>query len=295
MKFVEELESCCALTLGELGADPKRCLLFLFTLLFASLPFIAQAQIAIPPKKQHTVAKAAASVKVPDVPIQGQVFVVTNGGINIKLALVNVAAYREKDLLAQLDWIWDAGSDERAYAATQVLAAKGEITAAGDRMKDATDRAVYIAQTFRPNLGAMSPTEALRPFAVAEAEAMLRLADHRSAVKKWEDERKMEAGLSTPRHQIEKLTNPLTASKTDADGKFELTLPAGQYVLVATGRRMAGESTELYEWMIRVDAEKPAKVMLSNDNLAGNRAGCAECLRLPIRYTAATSSGNAKN
>ena len=79
----------------------------------------------------------------------------------------------------------------------------------------------------------------------------------------------------------------MTTSKSDADGNFDLTVPAGAYVLVATGKRLAGSSTELYEWMVRIDAAKPLKVMLSNDNM--NDAKCSECVALPVRAAPATA------
>ncbi len=60
-------------------------------------------------------------------------------------------------------------------------------------------------------------------------------------------------------------------TKTDADGKFSLSVPAGNtYVILAKASREVGDDTECYYWIQDVDltrANDGLSIMLSNDNL----------------------------
>lgn len=60
-------------------------------------------------------------------------------------------------------------------------------------------------------------------------------------------------------------------TKTDADGKFTLSVPEGKsYVLVAQTSRSVGDTTEKYYWIEDVDLTKANNgltILLSNDNL----------------------------
>lgn len=87
--------------------------------------------------------------------------------------------------------------------------------------------------------------------------------------------------LRTYRHFINSFDAPsLSLSKSDPDGIFDLTLPAGQYILAALGRRSVNGVEELYEWLVKIDlSASNKKIMLSNDNLSFTR--CPECIPLP--------------
>lgn len=57
------------------------------------------------------------------------------------------------------------------------------------------------------------------------------------------------------------------SEKTDADGKFQLTLDAdNNYTLIATASRKLLDSTEFYYWVVNLDSSD-TKVFLSNDNM----------------------------
>lgn len=255
-----------------------RVLSLLLSLLVASGISLGAYGQTTPTKKPPAAPKVVAPVKIPDVVVQGQVFIVTKGGNNIKLALVNVAAYKEKDMLAQFDKTWETEQDERAHAVVRIEEAKKASDAANERLKEARARGDAAREYARANL---LNKNALNAMTEASAESSRLSAVYGATLDANSTERKKLAALSSARHFIEKLSDPVTTSKSDADGNFDLTVPAGAYVLVATGKRLAGSSTELYEWMVRVDAAKPLKVMLSNDNM--NDTKCTECVVLPVR------------
>jgi hypothetical protein len=62
----------------------------------------------------------------------------------------------------------------------------------------------------------------------------------------------------------------MASAKTDADGRFALTLNRHQRVaLVAAGSRRVGNEVERYYWMIWASLAGAAfkRILLSNDNL----------------------------
>lgn len=229
---------------------------FLTTIVVCSLSIGVHAQTASnAPKQLRATAKEAQRTKIPDVTIQGQVFVVTNGGSNVKLALVNVMAYRERELLAQIDSIREIDKDERNRASVSAAEAKAVTDAAKMKLNE-SERGIS-----------------------QNAENLARSEYLSAAGNTIRAERELQA-LSNARYIVEKLNNPLAVAKSDADGNFEMRLPVGKYVLVALATRMAGNKTEMYEWTVRVDAKKLAKVMLSNDNMVGQ--SCAACVFMSL-------------
>lgn len=74
------------------------------------------------------------------------------------------------------------------------------------------------------------------------------------------------------------MPTPISSTKTDADGKFTLRLPAGKYALGARSSRQVFENYENYNWLIFVDISSTNKSLtLSNDNLF--ETGCDECVQ----------------
>jgi hypothetical protein len=65
------------------------------------------------------------------------------------------------------------------------------------------------------------------------------------------------------------LPTSLVKTKTDADGKFIIKLKPDNYAIVASASRIVGDKTEKYYWIIwfTVDSKKQNRIMLSNDNL----------------------------
>lgn len=67
------------------------------------------------------------------------------------------------------------------------------------------------------------------------------------------------------------------ATTADADGKFSITVPAGQYALVADEERAVFDKSEYYHWVV----EAADHTTLSNSNLAGGPGSL-----LPARFAA---------
>lgn len=57
------------------------------------------------------------------------------------------------------------------------------------------------------------------------------------------------------------------AAYSDADGKFSVELPAGQYAAFALSQRRVFDTTEFYQWLVKVDANGETRLTLNNGNL----------------------------
>ena len=64
------------------------------------------------------------------------------------------------------------------------------------------------------------------------------------------------------------LPHPLTTATSDADGKFEFSLPKNlPFYILAQGRRLAGMTEEIYEWRdTSANMKQLPTVLLNNDN-----------------------------
>jgi hypothetical protein len=69
---------------------------------------------------------------------------------------------------------------------------------------------------------------------------------------------------------MSELPNGIASSRTDADGRFSLKIPAtGRFALVAAAKRAVGEKEEHYYWMIwaSLDGQLHREIALTNENL----------------------------
>jgi len=74
---------------------------------------------------------------------------------------------------------------------------------------------------------------------------------------------------------VEAFPPPAAKAKTDADGRFVLTLQRGKrYALHAIATREVFNRLETYEWLIWVTPSKDgARVILANDNMSDTAVG----------------------
>jgi hypothetical protein len=197
--------------------------------------------------------------------IGGQVFIVTRGGPAIKLALVRVAAFRKADMETHVRDIDSQLADERAKADAEVSEASRSLQRAkravagglGEWMKRdaethgretntkaAIDRGHSVWQKFHAAEQKIAPAETR----LREAVARQRL-------------------LSSAAPYFAQLPEPFGTAKTDADGRFKLTVPDEETVAVlASSSRTIFDRVETYFWVVRL-APNETSLTLSNDNL----------------------------
>ena len=195
--------------------------------------------------------------------VSGQVFVVTKSRDNIKLALVQVAAIPEKDMLEHLKKAHENGSEKQRLLMPKLEAAEKDFKAAEHESKSAD--AAFSANAL--GKGKLEASFQARDRASAKASTFLKLKDEF-------------AYFDSPAFYLEGLPAATSASKTDADGKFAISVPSGKYVIAALTSRSVFKDTEQYYWLVKIDASTPnIFVMLSNDNFVDTK--CKECLLIP--------------
>ncbi len=252
----------------------------------------------------------------PNVVINGQVFIVTKGGENFKLGLVKIFIRDKNSVEEDVKKYGENLNSKLAKGKASIdaempgyLAAKGQY----DEAKIAYDTANQALQKALSDHGVMlfdsnrvdgvDPSEASRILKLDRAlvAAGIKVEPlYNDAVSK---NKSIQDLLSYQRIYLKNADTFISvyfsreAAKTDADGKFTLSVPAGNnYVIAASASRSVGDKTEEYNWIVDVDATKAVQsltVLLSNDNLVDSVPGLAlntksvdfsELAELPSEY-----------
>lgn len=192
------------------------------------------------------------SLTVPDGDVTGDIFIVTKGGITYTLDSVAVHAIPEDVARKHLE----SRARQREIETQRVRRDIHRMNATLKVAQTEEDRLWRILQLDEGNLEKSSAW--------------------RTAYKNTEKIKKEIEGLQAEREEIasaeylfEGLPTGVSAAKTDANGKFSLTIPRqGGYVVAARGPRDTFRDTEPY-WFVRVSLEgEPSKrLILSNDNV----------------------------
>jgi hypothetical protein len=198
--------------------------------------------------------------------LTGEVFIVTKGGQSLRLGLVEVRAIPEdviqpfvqakhaaaKEEMDKLQRLWDEAL------------AKAKLTQAN--LEEATTR--YIQASKRLASEYTSAAWELYTSAGRELEevkhAALEMSNDLHAITEKRDYWKS-AG-----YYLENLPTTTITTKTDADGKFTLSLDKKKrYAIAAQATREILSTTEKYSWFIWVSLEgnNIKHIMLNNDNL----------------------------
>jgi hypothetical protein len=187
-------------------------------------------------------ALAVASARAQDLrTIEGQIFIRTKGGENIKLSLVDVLLFDEKVIATNLE-------SKRKFAEPFYETLQPAVKAAKRKMDE---------------------TAAANGLGISKAE--------KEAYDAWRKISGQADYTHSALYYFNDLPAALQSTKTDADGKFSFKVQSGSYVLVSVSSRSAGAHiigsssfpiTEHYHWMVRVRLDADKKVMLANDNLS---------------------------
>lgn len=162
--------------------------------------------------------------------ISGQVFIVTRGGQSIKLGLVEVLALDADKVASVVKEADEKTSTERA------------------NLKEVEEAAAEAEKALQNDLSSGSFTK------------------YESAIDLEVKARQRCAYLSSSLYYSRLFPPPFARTKTDADGRFRLTVLDGKpIVLSAFSSRMLAESAEAYDWLVRV-ADDATEINLSNDN-----------------------------
>lgn len=227
--------------------------------IFIGILLIGCSRVDTTPNGSSTVSGKSAVLAT----MSGQVFVVTKGRANIKLALVDVAAIPEKNMAGFLAKKRENGIEQQKLLMPKLELAVKETQTASSIAKAADEQFMKKMES-RELLDRKFNTED-----VARAK--------HAAQGKLQSEFEY---FDSPGYYLQGLPPSVSVSKTDADGKFALTVPAGKYVIAAATSRSVFKDTEQYYWLVKVDASLAVQpLMLSNDNFVDTK--CKECVLIP--------------
>lgn len=217
------------------------------------------------------------------VPRRGQIFIVTEGRENVRLALVTVGLFREEEIQAHIAARRELAA-EQMDSLNQLL---GPARAALDAAKSSYGSYGQFVHRLIAKRDALlqkslaTPNESSAPV----HEAWLRACDDVVAAPKLAAaEEQRIAGLAANVAALEEasgfyesgsyfvsnLPAPLATAQTDANGDFVIRVPKkGQYVVAALTERKIPGKTESYAWLVRLPAatEDGAPFLLSNTTL----------------------------
>lgn len=218
------------------------------------------------------------STRVKSSKISGQVFVVTQGRENIKLALVEILAIPEKNIIQHLKAKQINRLEQLKILMPELEEAKKIADAASEALAQAKiDRNRLYAENFYrdASFDEKNRISLARIDANANWHKQDEIANSADAV--FRDKQLKILGLDAPYRYFEGLPTAVSIGKTDADGRFTLSLPHGKYAIAATSSRKVFEGSESYCWLVWVDTSFPNQSLtLSNDNLIETK--CKKCV-----------------
>ena len=213
---------------------------------------------------QHNAEKGLVNENVlPDIVVDGEVFIVTKGGQNIKLGLVEVGVIPMQTLVPYLEKQYAEQTNALARMEREIKAAYEEQSRLHKAVLLAENQMVAAEQKKQSDWQA---TE-FNNKKLDSARGAARRADITLKLKlKWF------LGIESllGGFYFDKMPNPLRVTKTNADGRFRIQIPGiGVFVIVARASRHVVDEEEQYYWLIKIDPKAGVNqtIMLSNDNL----------------------------
>lgn len=239
--------------------EPKKKpdLWFYATIIFAVIILTCFGAYAL----NHFNVISLSTLFVREMKVDGEIFVVTQGRENFKLALVEVCAIPEKKIL---DWI-DAKETKAKIEIVKAKKTNDFARRERDSAKLETElsyqRASRLLETYFSSSGDNGYIQAKNQ---AERNAKILEEKERKLLKAQSDY----LNWFSPRYYLDSLKDCEVSTKTNSDGKFSLTLKRDKYALAARSERKTIGDTEEYFWLIWVspDSVSNKMLMLSNDN-----------------------------
>jgi hypothetical protein len=222
---------------------------------WGNICYVALATFAILP--------SAAKARVVD----GQVFVVTRGAEAIKLPLVQILAIPVQDMENHLTEVEARIKADRARADSSAAAASSALSKAEHGVSGGFGRWMMTLQKTQRK----DPTGQAWSDPGTESHRFNSMRGRIPSLEgRLEEVRTKQSRLHSAAPFFEGLPTPEVSAKTDADGRFKLSIPdQGEFALVAASSRAVGDRVEKYYWVVRLKPED-STVTLSNDNLTSS-------------------------
>ena len=183
--------------------------------------------------------------------VSGQLFVATRGGENYKLGDVEVVAYDYQAVHGIVETRIVEAKDLYKSLVSLQETTEGAVKQADAAMKAASD-AAFDRHDY------------------SDSDPQLRTArELDSKIRKLNLDAQWAVIYShSALYYLEKLLDPITTTRSHADGRFSISLHHGKFALAARANRRIGDIEETYSWLVAVDVgDKPISINLANANM----------------------------
>ena len=220
--------------------------------------------------------------------IDGQIFIVTKGRENLKLALVDIRAIRESDFSTYWRSTEKNKQDELQAATSEYDRLRPTSERAQAELEDAQKQCKAAAKTVDATFSNIANFDkSTNQKAKAAYDALAKQRDSKQeafkaaratitpSIEKVEALRSEVLELRAPGswldHHFASLPQGITSAISDSEGKFTLRLPRrGRFLLAAKTSRSIFQTEEQYCWLVWVslDGQSSKSLILANHNLA---------------------------
>ncbi len=223
---------------------------------------------------------------MPDITVDGEVFIVTKGGQSLKLGLVEVVLIPMQTLVPYLEKKHTTLTNELPGLEQQIKTALEEMGRLSEasivaenkwsdanrkdflhQMDDIIDKAHKSASNASSNESSNASSNELDALDKARKSAS-NASDN--ALEEMLKLRNQKNKLLSESFYFDSMPSPLSVTKTNSDGRFRLLTPgSGSFAVAAIASRHVGDDVERYYWLLKIDPRAGANqtIMLSNDNL----------------------------
>lgn len=203
--------------------------------------------------------------------LNGEVFIVTKAGENVKLGLVTINAIPE-------DKIKEYIVKKNTEAKIEIEKLKPEFKKAKIEMENAAEESISAEKesSRRYMLLMKSMTRKDKNY----WDEAVNISNVKSNI--YNDKQKIYSDLQdklnyyvSPGFYFKTLPDPITTAKTDSDGRFKISIQRNKRIaLAAHASRQVFDHKEEYYWLVWVspDGEPSKNIILSNDNMTDTGA-----------------------
>jgi hypothetical protein len=198
--------------------------------------------------------------------LNGEVFIVTEGGQSIKLGLVEVRAIPEQDARDFVAKKREIAAARQSKLEPGLGSARREWEAAQAVVMEQSSKARLVFKAYLADIMSRTKKRAYEEASAREAEARKVAAAKSSILEPLAAEY---SWFNSSEYYFEGLPPGTVTCKTNADGEFTLRLRKGaKHALAAKARRKVIDDEETYFWFVWVSLDgKATRTLLSNDNL----------------------------
>jgi hypothetical protein len=274
------------------------CARVLLAIAYATLSFLPD-HIEAQTLSQSSGGKPAQGRSNPSaVLIEGQLFIVTRGQQVVKLALVPVMVASADEIDKYVVVHANAINQRRAAMAPQIIDLKRKLDEATAELGPLNAEYAALAKEANERCIALKSTPCTSDAQWIELNNRQMMKGRElSALPRWKEKQEITSALNelVKQYRLPRLADFfagvdtasfLASAKTDADGKFSISVPnGGRVAITARANRIVGEDRERYLWLVwvRLPPRGGAKaaITLANDNLLDT--ACSECVHFTER------------